>query len=109
MLVETATEAVGGADPLPEFRLSQLRPSAVEPVALQASVPEPMLLMVSACEGGSAMPCSPAKPRVAGAIERVGGNWGAWMVTAFDVARFDVTPPPLALPLKVTVPAALAE
>ncbi len=38
-----------------------------------------------------------------------GGDGSAWMVTAFDVARFDVTPPPLALPLKVTVPAALPE
>jgi len=31
------------------------------------------------------------------------------MVTAFDVALLELTPPPLALPMKVTLPAALAE
>jgi hypothetical protein len=39
----------------------------------------------------------------------VGGNTTDWIVTAFEVAGAELTPPPLALPLNVTEPATLAE
>jgi hypothetical protein len=105
----TEVDAVGGADPVAGLALSQLPPLVVLGVIDHPSVPPPLFETWTDCAGGSARPCSPEKLRLPGAIERVGGNTTDWIVTAFEVAGAELTPPPLALPLNVTEPATLAE